>query len=243
MVFDNGPLLNGNRRPLRAASPTPRYGPVAANDSAAADWARCLTLMLDQFGYGALLLDGDHRVRLANQAARSELAGSHPLQLAEGRLVARTRADAVPLHEALQAANGRGTRDLLLLGSGEQRVSVTVLPLGPQALDGGPATVLLLGRRRVCDHLSVQFFARTRGLTPTETRVLELLCSGVPPARIAELQGVRISTIRTQIGGIRHKTGARSIREVVNRVALLPPMVPVLWPVGSTLPEERTDSR
>ena len=52
VVFDNGPLLNGNRRPLRAASPTPRYGPVAANDSAAADWARCLTLMLDQFGYG-----------------------------------------------------------------------------------------------------------------------------------------------------------------------------------------------
>ena len=100
-----------------------------------------------------------------------------------------------------------------------------------------------LGRLRRFRKGTVILHEGTRGLTPTETRVLELLCSGVPPARIAELQGVRISTIRTQIGGIRTKTGGRSIRDVVNMVALLPPMVPVLWPVGGVLPEERVESR
>lgn len=243
VVFDKGSLLTGDCHPTVAASRPPRFWPEAANDTGAADFARCLALMLDEVGYGLVLLDGDHMVRLVNQAARSELAEPHPLQVTDSRLQTRSRADAAPLQEALQAAAARGTRDLLLLGEGDARVSVTVLPLGPAALDGGPAIMLLLGRRRVCDHLSVQFFARTRGLTPTETRVLELLCGGVPPARIAELQGVRISTIRTQIGGIRVKTGARSIRGVVDMVALLPPMVPVLWPVGGALPAERVESR
>jgi DNA-binding CsgD family transcriptional regulator len=211
------------------AAARPRYL-AAANDTGATEWARCLALTLDEVGYGMLLVDAYGALRHMNHAARDQLDTEHPLQVSEGRLLARDRAEAVLLKEALAAAAARGTRDMLLLGEGAARISMTVLPLGAEALEGAPATLLLLGRRHVSDNLSVQFFARCRGLTPTETRVLELLCGGMQPVQIALLQGVRISTIRTQIGGIREKTGARSIRDVINMVSLLPPMVPSLRP-------------
>lgn len=233
-------MMSDRRYALAAARP--RHV-AAANDAAAVEWARCQARMLDEVGYGMILVDAYGAVRMMNPAARAELEGEHPLQVCEGRLCARHRAEAALLKAALDAAASRGTRDLLLLGDSAARVSITVLPLGADALEGAPATMLLLGRRRLSDNLSVQFFARCRGLTPTETRVLELLCSGVQPVQIALLQGVRISTIRTQIGGIREKTGARSIRDVVNMVSMLPPMVPTLRPEGEGWPQEWVASR
>ena len=191
-------------------------------------WARCLAAMLDEVDYGMMLFDGAGHLRLMNHAARRELDDSHPLRLAGGQLRARSRDDGARLQEAFDGALQRQVRQLLLIGEAETRISVAVVPLGPQALEGGPATMLLLGRRRVAENLSVQFFARSRRLTPAETRVLEALCAGVPPAEIAARQGVRISTVRTQIGGLRDKTGARSIRALVRMVAVLPPMVPAL---------------
>ena len=66
------------------------------------------------------------------------------------------------------------------------------------------------------------------GLTGAETRVLEQLCAGTEPLRIAALHGVEISTVRTQITCIRQKTGAGDITALVMRVAQLPPMVSAL---------------
>jgi DNA-binding CsgD family transcriptional regulator len=74
----------------------------------------------------------------------------------------------------------------------------------------------------------VHWFARSRGLTPAESEVLKLLCLGHEPAAIAARQQVAISTIRTQIGSIRAKTGVASIRELVQRVAVLPPVLGAL---------------
>ncbi len=95
-----------------------------------------------------------------------------------------------------------------------------------------PATLLVLGKRQVCASLSVQGFARSMKLTPAETRVLERLCAGVRPNTIAVEQAVAVSTIRTQIGSIRAKTGAASIAELVRQVAVLPPVVGVLRPAA-----------
>jgi len=46
---------------------------------------------------------------------------------------------------------------------------------------------------------------------------------------------VAVSTVRTQIGSIRAKTGAASISELVRQVAVLPPLVGALrgaWALG-----------
>ena len=80
----------------------------------------------------------------------------------------------------------------------------------------------------MCEALSVQGFARSHGLTAAETRVLVALCEGTPPGAVAAQVGVAISTVRTQIGNIRQKTGAESIRDLVRQVAVLPPLMGVL---------------
>jgi len=192
-----------------------------------------LMRMLDEIDYGMLLVDAEGQLLYMNHAARHELDGKHPLQLLGHALRAHHPKDVAPLFDALCAAQ-RGLRKLLLLGEGEHRVSVSVVPL-PCAKDAEPGTqtsaqttLLVLGRRQTCAQLSVQGFARSLSLTPTETRVLEMLCSGVRPTEIATRQGVAVSTVRTQIGSIRGKTGAASIRELVHQVALLPPLVGAL---------------
>jgi DNA-binding CsgD family transcriptional regulator len=50
----------------------------------------------------------------------------------------------------------------------------------------------------------------------------------VAPAEIAHEQGVKISTVRTQISAIRQKTGTSTITALVRLVAGLPPMVGAL---------------
>lgn len=200
---------------------------------AAALLTRLMTQMLDEIDYGLLLMGEGRRVLHANHAARASLAAAHPLQLVGQELRPRRAQDLPPLHQALLAAAERGLRRLLTLGDEGGRASVAVVPLtgpGAPAAPGAPApaTLLVLGRREVAGGLSVQGFARAHGLSPHEARVLSALCEGCCPNLIAQRHGVKIATVRTQIANIRAKTGAESIRELVQQVAVLPPLVGVL---------------
>jgi len=207
--------------------PGARVGQAAATQDRNG-WARCLALMLDEIDYGMLLVTADGQVAYLNHAARLELDGRHPLRL-QGRTLGAHRAqDVVPLYDALAAASQRGLRRLVTVGAAELRVSVSVVPLPESAGQGTPLTLLVLGKRQMCEHLSVQGFARSVSLTPAETRVLEQLCGGARPTQIAQSVGVAVSTVRTQIGSIRAKTGAASIRDLVRQVAVLPPLVGAL---------------
>ncbi len=191
----------------------------------------CLSHMLDEIDYGMLLVSADAHVLYINHAARQELDAEHPLQLMGGTLRAQRSQDVAPLYDAL-AATQRGLRKLVTLGAGLHRVSVSVVPLpsgmGGRAQDSEASTLLVLGKRLVCERLPLEGFARLMRLTSAETRVLELLCAGVRPTAIASIKGVGVATVRTQIGSIRSKTGAGSIGELVRQVALLPPMVGAL---------------
>jgi DNA-binding CsgD family transcriptional regulator len=206
-------------RPPAYAGPERRTG---TRDPAA--W---LVRMLDEIDYGMLLVSSDADVTYLNHAARRELDGRHPLQLHGRTLGAHRPHDVAPLYDALAAAQ-RGLRKLVMLGEGAQRVSVSVVPLPEVAGQGEPLTLLVLGKRQVCEQLSVHGFARSFSLTPAETRVLQHLCEGVRPTDIATEAGVAVSTVRTQIGSIRSKTGAASIRDLVRQVAVLPPLVGAL---------------
>ena len=193
---------------------------------------QCLMRMLDEIDYGMLLVGPDAQVIYLNHAARLELDAAHPLQLLGSALRAQQPQDVAPLFDALAAAQ-RGLRKLVTLGNGEHRVSVSIVPLpagagGLREGEAGPATLLVMGKRQVCEQLSVRGFARSVNLTPAETRVLELLCNGVRPSQVARVQSVAISTVRTQIGSIRAKTGAASISELVRQLAVLPPLLGAL---------------
>jgi DNA-binding CsgD family transcriptional regulator len=201
------------RRVRRQDDPSKHSGEQAA-------W---LSRMLDEVDHGMLLVSVDGQVNYFNHAARLELDRQHPLQLLGASLRARHPQDVAPLYDALAGAQ-RGLRRLLHLGEGADRVSVSVVPLpGAEQL-----IVLVLSKRHFCQTLSVQAFARSASLTPAETRVLSQLCDGLPPAEIAQRASVAVSTVRSQIGSIRTKTGAASIRELVRQVAVLPPMLNAL---------------
>ena len=220
---DLRPVSANARIPTSAANGLDYGGPERRRDLTPA--SRWLALMLEEVGHGMLLLSDGGRVLHANHLARAELDPEHPLCWHEGRLRARYPRDESRLHEALHAA-GRGLRRMLVVGEGERRVSAAVVPL--DTIDGQALTLVSLGKRQLSHQLTLACFARSNGLTGAETRVLERLCAGVDPIRIAALHGVEISTVRTQITCIRHKTGAADITSLVMLVAQLPPMVPVL---------------
>lgn len=186
-------------------------------------WSHLLERALDELDYGILLVDGEAHVRHMNQCARRCIeTEAVAVGLIGHRLRARWPDDVAPLHQALIAAADHGRRSLLPLGRGDTRSVVALVPLDP-----GMAA-LLLGRQAICERLSVEGFARGAGLTLAETRVLAALGQGQRPSDIARKQGVKLSTVRTQIGAIRAKTGAESIAGLLHQVAALPPMVGLL---------------
>ncbi|HEY4067447.1 MAG TPA: helix-turn-helix transcriptional regulator [Burkholderiaceae bacterium] len=213
----------GGRRPTLTTLSRGYAGPERRTPRP--DW---LTATLDEVDYGMILLTDTGQVVHANQVAHSDLDGEHPLQLSGREVRARHVNDSVALHTALQNAVQRGMRKLLTLGDSRLRVSVSVVPICADPAPGEASVLMILGKRQVCESLSVQGFARGHNLTPAETRVLVELCQGVPPTEVAAALGVGIATVRSQIGSIRQKTGAQSIRALVRQIAVLPPLMSVL---------------
>jgi DNA-binding CsgD family transcriptional regulator len=215
---------------LMPMAPRARTAPYAGPERRSAQalvW-RWLAGMLDEVDYGMLLVVDETHVMHANHVARAELDAHHALQLVGRELRVSRPHDVAPLRDALADATRKGLRRLLTLGDEANRVCVAIVPLAATAPDGGRPTLLVFGKRKVCQALSADWYARTHRLTHAETLVLQGLCEGARPHEIAQRQGVAISTVRTQISSIRAKTGAQSIRDVVSQVAVLPPLVSAL---------------
>jgi len=231
MVID-APFAEPPRRPQPRGAwnqPLPYSGPERRQ--AGLTMARLLAQVLDEIDYGVLLMADVRHVLHVNHAARAELGDEHPLQLLGGELRARHAKDVAALHDAVHDATQRGLRRLLSLGEPGQRIGVSVVPLGwpaGQDVDAPGGALLVLGRREVCGPLSIHGYARAHGLSESEERVLRALCNGLTPNEIAAQHQVKIATVRTQIAHIRAKTDTPGIRELVQSVAVLPPMMGVL---------------
>lgn len=218
----------GLQLPPTSSAPRGRAYAGPERRGAASLQNRRMSQMLDTLDYGMLLLSDVNHVQHINKAARRDLDDTHPLMLDNGTLQARQPTDVVPLREALVGAQQRGLRRLLQLGLGRQRISVAIVPLPALGADGQCGVTVLLGKRQMCEELTVEWYARAHNLTMAETAVMKGLCADLTPQEIATRQGVGLATVRTQIGSIRIKTGANSIRALVQQVALLPPLVSAL---------------
>lgn len=198
--------------------------PAEAAPKPAAYGNELLALVLDEIDYAVLVVSASGQLHFGNHLAMRECSNTGPLQLQQGQVSTRHRADQAGLMRALADAE-RGRRSLLPLQDAHGRVTAAVVPLrtGPDA-----RVLLVLAKRQVCEALSVSFFSRMHALTPTEDAVLQALCKGLRPREIAQHQCVAISTIRTQVSSIRSKTAAASIRELVKQVATLPPIAPAV---------------
>jgi len=209
---------------------------------------RLLRQTLNLVDYGLVAVDADTgAVQFANsqgQAALQSPAACDPaiarpgygLRVLHGRVIGYRPADTDQLRRALERTKS-GLRDFLCLGDEGQVAAVAVLPLGMQNTAADMRTrpalgsalpesyaLLVFAKQHLCDDSTMALFARERGLTSAEGQVLAQVCKGLRPAQIASNHGVRISTVRTQLRSIRMKTCSETIRELVQKVSVLPPM-------------------
>jgi DNA-binding CsgD family transcriptional regulator len=183
-----------------------------------------VTQAVDELDYGMVIVNRQGRLVLANHCARRMFDRPDGVcLLQQDRPVARHAAREEPLARAIQAAALQGRRGLVVVGDDKRPQTIAVVPLGEQPVQG---VLLVFGKAQMCEALSVDHYARVHGLTHAEGMVLAALCDGDTPAEVAERFGVAVSTVRTQISAIRQKTRSGSIRELVRRVAVLPPIVP-----------------
>lgn len=175
------------------------------------------------------------------------------LCVAHGFLRARDPLHAESLSTALAKTADR-VRGLLRLGGGSSELTVAVIPLAVMATTHAThathahahaqaddeeydyvdqkdvpkqepnLALLVFAKQQMCDTTTVTLFARESGLTSAEGQVLAQVCKGLRPAQIATHQGVQVSTVRTQLRAIRHKTASDSMRELVRKVSTLPPV-------------------
>jgi DNA-binding CsgD family transcriptional regulator len=105
-----------------------------------------------------------------------------------------------------------------------------VLPLKAEERGRLPNAALLFARESVCEALMLCFFARSHALTATEEHVLGILCQGFSAPQVAAQMQVAVSTIRSHVRSLCAKTHSSGVRQLVNRVAVLPPVAPTFWP-------------
>jgi DNA-binding CsgD family transcriptional regulator len=188
-----------------------------------------LALLMDELAYGILVTGMDGALLHANQAARHELDRRHVLGLRNNLLRACTPEDGVILKEAL-AKVAEGKRSLITL-AGSHGISLTLaaIPLKSEIPAQPHNAALMFARASVCESLMLCFFARNHGLTRTEEHVLNVLCQGYSAPEIAMQMKVAVSTVRSHVRSLCAKTRSNGVRELVKRVAVLPPVSSALW--------------
>ncbi len=185
-----------------------------------------LAFLMDELAHGVLVTTVEGRMLHANQVARQELARRRVLGSRQNRLQACTVDSARVLHEALSKV-ADGKRSLIdLVAQQGPALTLAVLPLKTEPGNRLPNAALLFARASVCESLMLCFFARSHGLTATEEHVLGILCQGFSAPQIAQQLEVAVSTVRSHVRSLCAKTRSSGVRELVNRVAVLPPVAP-----------------
>ena len=210
---------------VRASSETGRVS-LKEND---ASLGSGLALLMDEWAHGVLVTTVAGRLLHANQAARRELMRARVLTSRRDSVCACMPADGRTLQDAL-AKVAEGKRSLIALGGDAgELVTLTVLPLKSEQPDRLPNAALLFARESVCEPLMLCFFARSHALTATEEQVLGILCQGFSAPQIAAQMKVAVSTVRSHVRSLCAKTGSSGVRQLVNRLAVLPPVTPPFW--------------
>lgn len=198
----------------------PRDGTIGAGSG--------LALLMDELAYGVLVTSLDHQVLHANQAARNELSRRRVLGVRDQLLHTCMPEDGKTLQEAL-AKVAQGKRSLIALSAeGGFTLTMAVLPLKADDPSARVRAAFMFSRASVCDSLMLCFFARSHSLTATEENVLGILCQGYSAPQVAAQLKVAVSTVRSHVRSLCAKTRSSGVRELVNRVAVLPPVAPTL---------------
>lgn len=185
---------------------------------------------LDGLNFGMCLVDAKGRIIHINAAGHAIITVSDALHSVGGRLVARDARVEKTLREILVTAGqqdavpGMMEIALPLIGKDNERYVVHVLPLtsGAHHRAGGTsaaAAALFIRRATLEMPSTLEVIGKTFKLTPTELRVLSAIVEvgGVP--EVAATLGVAATTIKTHLGRLFEKTGAKRQADLVKLAA------------------------
>jgi DNA-binding CsgD family transcriptional regulator len=190
-----------------------------------------LASVLDEIDYGLMVLGADAQILFANQLARLELGGERFVRRRQDRLAASAARHGANIDTAL-ANIRRGQRSLLTLSGTDGELALSFVPLNPGAQPAAqtpdaPLALVIFGKRDACEALTLHQYGHLHGLTPAEQALMPAISRGLGAEAIAQQQCVAVTTVRTQLGSIRGKTGASSLRALMARLTTLPPIRPV----------------
>lgn len=197
--------------------------PLLADLDLSLSSADVLSALIDVLAHGVIVVGDRGQLIHANHAARAELNRRRVLETVGDEVHALAPADGKTLQVALINAVG-GKRSLVNVSGGGLSLVLAVVPLKPEIGAREIRIALLFSRAEVCESGMFGFFARSYGLTQTEEQVLIILCRGLSTPEIALQMKVAVSTVRSHVRSLCAKTGSCGVRELVNRVAVLPPV-------------------
>lgn len=182
-----------------------------------------LHLLFEEISHGMLVITPQRRVLHSNRAARDEMAQHGVLYVRQDELQTLSPIDGKLMQGAIERASG-GIRSLVKLSGSGITLTLSAIPLQQQQSTPCEQIALFFERRAICDSGMFVFFARSHSLTCTEEQVLNLLCRSMTTPDIALALDVAVSTVRSHVRSLCIKTGAKGARELVNRIATLPPV-------------------
>jgi DNA-binding CsgD family transcriptional regulator/PAS domain-containing protein len=189
-----------------------------------------LTGVLEGLAAGVIVVDELMSLLHANPAAEAMLTQGDTVRVTNGRVTVNTTTsdieDAVAQAGVNEVELGRrGGRGFAARGPlGEPRI-VHVLPLrgrepGQSLFRRATAALFITQPDHEID-LPREAFAALYGLTPAETRIVELLVGGAAPPQIASELGLLSSTVKTHLQRVFEKTGVHRQSDLIRLAASL----------------------
>jgi DNA-binding CsgD family transcriptional regulator len=175
---------------------------------------------LDQLCAGVIIADNNGRVIETNRAAEFIVQLDDGLNICNGRLRSRRSFETAKIAKLIAGATGHkpgAAAGRMLVGryDGLPRYVLTVAPLRTNmAVDDRRLALIVVvdpQRHSPSETDLAEFF----GLSPAEARLAAALLTGKTLTQIADSTDVRITTLRTQLGSILRKVGARRQSDLI----------------------------
>jgi DNA-binding CsgD family transcriptional regulator len=228
--------MNTSYANLSSHSPSTQRGYVGdfADSSAPATASTdFIASAMDELACGVIIVDRQGHMLHSNVAAEAVLMRSDCVVLVDGKVTVTHKADEKAFSDALLGAS-LGKRSMVALGL-LSHTTVAVVPLrNTSGQASEPRFALMFSRAGVCESLMLSFFSRSYRLTATEERVLGLMCACLTAPEMALQLNVGEATIRTHVRNICTKTHSNGIRDIVKRLAMLPPLMAAIMPSAMT---------
>ncbi|MEH3144724.1 MAG: LuxR C-terminal-related transcriptional regulator [Methylobacterium frigidaeris] len=190
-----------------------------------------LEAVLDRVAAGAFLVDASGAIDFANEPGRALLDRGDLLTARDGVLRAVGRDEDRALRTALTAMASPTVPEkehpdasLVLTSRSGERFLAHLLPLTSggrlRASLGRPASAAVFVRRAEIPIMSgIELVAKLHRLTPGEIKVLQAVMANGGVDEMAASLGVSATTVKTHLGSLFAKTGARRQSDLVKQVA------------------------